>query len=294
MKLVYLGSPEMAVPPLRALVGAGHEVLLVVTNPPRRRGRRSAPSGTPVALAAEELGLRVTHEPDDILGVDAELGVVVAYGRIIKPHVLDHTRMVNLHFSLLPRWRGAAPLERAILEGDRETGVCLMEVEEGLDTGGVFAREAVRIEPGTTAAELRGRLVDIGSDMLLSALSGPLGEPVAQPEAGVTYAEKIQPAELELDWTRSAGELDRVVRVGGAWTTLDGRRIKVLQARPLDADEPNMPGVTGHPGELVGKVVLCGNGALELGQLQPEGKAPMEAQAFLNGARLGDGTRLGT
>lgn len=284
----------MAVPPLRALVGAGHEVVLVVTNPPRRRGRRSAPSPTPVAEAAEELGLEVAHEPEDILGHDPELGVVVAYGHIIRPHLLERLRMVNLHFSLLPRWRGAAPVERAILSGDRETGICLMEVEEGLDTGGVFAREVVPIEVGTTAEALRQHLAAIGSEMLVETLQAPLGDPTPQSPVGVTYAEKITSEDLRLQWKRPARDLARTVSVGGAWTTLHGKRLKVLQASVTDADDTGTPDVDGQPGELVDKAVVCGSGALVLEQLQPEGKAPMDARAFLNGARIDAGTRLGT
>ena len=159
--------------------------------------------------------------------------MVVAYGRIIKPHVLAHLSMVNVHFSLLPRWRGAAPVERALLAGDDVTGVCIMDVEEGLDTGGVHARREVPIGPTTTADELRRDLVAIGTELLVDVLSRPLGP--AEPQVGdVTYAAKITPDELQLDWSRPAAELDRVVRVGGAWTTFRGRRLKVLAATPTD------------------------------------------------------------
>ena len=175
MRLAYLGTPEMAVPPLRALVAAGHEVVLVVTRADRRRGRGSAASPSPVKAAALELGIPVTDDIEQLLGIDAELGVVVAYGRIIKPHVLAHLPMVNVHFSLLPRWRGAAPVERALLAGDDVTGVCIMDVEEGLDTGGVHARRELPIGPTTTADDLRRDLVAIGTELLLDVLSRPLG-----------------------------------------------------------------------------------------------------------------------
>jgi methionyl-tRNA formyltransferase len=181
VKLVYLGTPEMAVPPLRALVDAGHEVVLVVTRVDKRRGRGSGVSPSPVKAAALELGLPVSHDVDDAIVAaqeqGAELGVVVAFGQIIKPHVLDVLPMVNLHFSLLPRWRGAAPVERALLAGDEVTGVCVMALEEGLDTGGVYARREVPIGPETTAAELRGQLVDVGTQLLVDTLAEPLGEP---------------------------------------------------------------------------------------------------------------------
>jgi len=222
MRIVYLGSPQMAVPPLRALVEAGHEVVLAVTNPPSRRGRRSGPQPTAVGAAAAELGIPVSHDPDDILATDADLGVVVAFGRIIKPHVLAHLSIVNLHFSLLPRWRGAAPVERAILAGDDRTGVCVMDVEEGLDTGGVYASAEVDLSPGTSAHQLREQLVELGTTLLVQALSAPLGSPEPQAAEGVTYAEKLTAEDLHLDWERDAAALARVVAVGGAWTTVDG------------------------------------------------------------------------
>ncbi len=162
-RLVFLGTPDAAVAPLRGLVQAGHHVNLVVSRPDRRRGRNAELSPSPVKAAALELGLAVTEQVDDALVAGADLGVVVAYGRLIKPHVLAALPMVNLHFSLLPRWRGAAPVQRAILAGDRETGVCLMALEEGLDTGGIYAEERVTIGPEETAADLRTRLVGIGT-----------------------------------------------------------------------------------------------------------------------------------
>ena len=243
----------------------------------------------------------MTHDPDDILAVDAELGVVVAFGRIIKPHVLAHLHMVNLHFSLLPRWRGrgargAGPAGRR----RPDTGVCVMDVEEGLDTGGVHARAEVPIGPTTTAAELREQLVELGSDLLVDTLARPLGPAEPQDGHGVSYAAKLGPEDLHLDWSRPAAELDRQVRVGGAWTTLGGRRLKVLEARPVEAGGPDGaapgdgPGVAAAPGELAGDVVGCGVGALALRRVQPEGRGAMDATAYLNGARLAPGTVLGT
>ena len=162
-RLVFLGTPAMAVPPLRALVAAGYDVALVVTRPDKRRGRGSEPAPSPVKAAAVELGLPVTHRVDDALDAGADLGVVVAYGALIKAHVLAELPMVNLHFSLLPRWRGAAPVERALLAGDAETGVCVMQLEEGLDTGPVFACERRPIGPDQTADGLRAELVEAGT-----------------------------------------------------------------------------------------------------------------------------------
>lgn len=267
MKLVYLGTPQMAVPPLQALATAGHDIVLVVTRTDKRRGRGRDVSPSPVKAAALELGLRVSHSVDDALDAveadGAELGVVVAFGQIIKPHVLAKIPMVNLHFSLLPRWRGAAPLERAILAGDAVTGVCVMAVEEGLDTGGVYASSEVPIGQDTTVSELRSELVDVGTELLVDTLARPLdqwiGHPV--PQVGdITYAAKFGPADLEIDWNAEAVDIHRLIRIGGAWTTFRGKRLKINQARMVD-------------GRVVPTVV------------QPEGKGAMAFDAWRNGAR---------
>jgi methionyl-tRNA formyltransferase len=240
---------------------------------------------SPVKAAATELGLTVTDQIDDLLDVEADLGVVVAYGRIIRPPILERLPMINVHFSLLPRWRGAAPVERALLAGDDTTGVCIMDVERGLDTGGVYAREAVPIGDRTTAAELRATLVDVGTRLLVDVRSRPLGTP--EPQRGeVTYAAKIEQFELELDWTTPAPELDRWVRVGGAWTWFRNRRLKVLAAEPVSGD--------GEPGELgPDGSVGTGHGRLRLDTVQPEGRGPMAWSAFANGARPQAHERLG-
>jgi methionyl-tRNA formyltransferase len=203
--------------------------------------------------------------------------VVVAYGRIIRPEMLAVLPMVNIHFSLLPRWRGAAPVERAILAGDEITGVCLMDVEEGLDTGGVYRRRAVPIEPGETAADLTERLAEVGAALLVEALSEGLGQPVAQ-EGEPTYAAKIEPADLRLDWSLPATYLHRVVRLGRAWTTFRGRRLLVLEAEPTDLPP------AGEPGRVDGDAVATGSGGLRLLTVQPEGKRPMPAPDWLRGA----------
>ena len=266
MRLAYLGTPAIAVPPLEALVAAGHDVALVVTRVDKRRGRGGATSPSPVKEAATRLGIPVTHVVDDVIGVGAELGVVVAFGRLIKPHVLAELAMVNLHFSLLPRWRGAAPVERALLAGDTVTGVCVMAVEEGLDTGGVYSRAEVPIGPATTLDELRDDLVRVGTQLLVDTLDAALGEP--EPQHGeVTYAPKLEPAELRIDWSRPAEEIDRLVRLGEAWTTFRGARVKINAAH-----------VDG--GELVPTIV------------QPEGKRPMSYEAWRNGARPAAGERF--
>ena len=282
----------MAVRPLEALVQRGFDVALVVTRPDKRRGRGSALQPSPVKAAAAALGLEVTHRVDDALAAGADLGVVVAYGQLIKRHVLEVLPMVNLHFSLLPRWRGAAPVERALLAGDAETGVCLMQLEEGLDTGAVFGCERVPITARTTAAALRADLVRAGTELLVSSLEGGLGDP--RPQFGEpTYAAKIEPAELAIDWSRPAEELDRLVRLGGAWTTLRGQRLKVLAAEVDPAPGDVMP-VEWVPGAVDGDRVGTGHGALVLREVQPEGRAPMAAVAWRNGARIAPGERLGT
>src|SRR5213079_2971613 len=187
------------VPPLQALVAEGHDVALVVSQPDRKRGRGGALVPSAVKAAATELGIPATDRVDDVIDAGAELGVVVAFGRLIKPHVLDALPMVNVHFSLLPRWRGAAPVERAILAGDAETGVCLMQLEEGLDTGPVYECQRLTIGPEETAEALRDRLVGVGTTMLRTQLAAGLGVPVPQ-EGEPTYAAKIDPAELQIDW----------------------------------------------------------------------------------------------
>lgn len=289
-RLVYLGTPEAAVPPLRALVEAGFDIPLVVSQPDRRRGRGSATTPSPVKAAALELGLPVTDRVADAIEVGADLGVVVAYGRLIKPPVLAVLAMVNLHFSLLPRWRGAAPVERALLAGDAETGVCLMQLEAGLDTGPVHAREVVPIGPEQTAEELRTQLVAVGASLLVAQLTEGLGTP--EPQQGEpTSAAKIDVAELELRWDRPAEELHRLIRLGRAWTTFRGRRFKVLRATVEESEATG-----GEPGSFGdgGRTVHTGRGTLRLVEVQPEGKPPQAADAWRNGARPGPDDRLGS
>jgi methionyl-tRNA formyltransferase len=292
-RLAYLGTPQLAVPPLRALVDAGHDVALCVTRPDRRRGRGGQTTPSPVKAAAGEMGIAVSQDMDDLLSADVELAVVVAYGRIIPARLLEQLLMVNLHFSLLPRWRGAAPVERAILAGDDETGVCLMKIEEGLDSGPVYATRTVPLDDEVTLAALRDELVAVASELVVDALaSGVSGLPVPQPQQGeVTIAEKITTEDLHLQWDRTAREVARVVRLGRAWTTFRGRRLGVLDAAVADAGaEPG--GNT--PGTLHGAYVSTGEGSLVLRQVQPESRSPMSADEWLRGVRPEDGERLGT
>ncbi|MCP5028846.1 MAG: methionyl-tRNA formyltransferase [Actinomycetia bacterium] len=288
-RIVYLGTPEASVPPLRALHEAGFEIPLVITRADTRRRRRGSAEPSPVKAAAVELGLEVSHDIDDSLTVSADLGVVVAFGRIIKPHVLDALAMVNIHFSLLPRWRGAAPVEHAVLAGDPTTGVCLMEVAEGLDTGGVYRQVETAIDSNETAAELRDRLVVMGSALLVGALGEGLGEAVPQVGEPV-YAAKITTVDLALHWERSAIELQRVIRIGNAHTEFRGARFKVWAATPAEGDAPVPPGRIVE-GERVR--VATGSGWLELTEVQPAGKPRMAAGAWANGAQLSIDDRLG-
>jgi len=295
-RLVFLGTPDVAVAPLRTLVDAGHDVALVVSRPDKRRGRGASLVPSPVKAAALELGLDITDSLDDVPGVGAELGVVVAYGRIIPTAVLDQVPMVNLHFSLLPRWRGAAPVERAILEGDAETGVCLMAVEAGLDTGGIYAESDTVIGDDETADELRARLVVMGCRLLEHHLgSGFAGLPVARDQVGQpSYAEKILPVEHRIHWEQDAVQIHRVIRLGRAWTTFRGRRLRILRA----AVQPDGPSAgsdgAGPPGKLEEGTVTAGDGArLCLLTVQPEGGRPMDVGDWLRGSRPERNERLG-
>jgi len=295
VRLVFFGTPADAVPALEALHGAGHEIALVVTQPDKRRGRGSDPSPSPVREAAEELDLPVltpqksAEVVDEVAASGAELGVVVAFGQLLPPELLAAVPhgFVNVHFSLLPRWRGAAPVERAVLAGDRETGVCIMALEAGLDTGPVFARERTPIGSSETAGELRMRLVGLGTDLLIDTLPR-IPTAVPEPQLGEpTYADKLTVEEFELDWEQSAEDLARSVRAGnprpGAWTTDHGGRLKVWRVRALSAC------IDAEPGTVFGHTrVATGEGALELVEVQPEGRRAMDANAWLAGRRAPD------
>lgn len=247
---------------------------------------------SPLKAAALELGLPVTDQVNDVLGAvtgGAELGVVVAFGQLIKTNLLDALPFVNLHFSLLPRWRGAAPVERAFLEGDTETGVCLMELEKGLDTGGVYRRVSTPIAPEDTGVSLLTRLSAIGSTMLVDALApgtvAALG--IAEPQVGdITWAQKLDASDHLIDWRDSTERIDRVIRLGGAWTIFRGKRIKIIGAVVSSGTE-------GAPGTLAELDVRCGDvGSMRLVAVQPEGKPPMDAVAWRNGVRPITGERF--
>ena len=295
MRLVFFGTPADAVPALEALHAAEHDIALVVTQPDTRRGRGSDESPSPVREAAEALGIPVltpqksAEVVDDVAASGAEVGVVVAFGQLLPPALLEAVPhgFVNVHFSLLPRWRGAAPVERAVLAGDRETGVCIMALEAGLDTGPVYARERTPIGSSETAGELRTRLVGLGTELLVDTLPR-VPTAIPEPQSGApTYADKLTVEEFELDWEQSAEDLARVVRAGnprpGAWTTDHGGRLKVWRVRALSAC------IDAEPGTVFGHTrVATGEGALELVEVQPEGRRAMDANAWLAGRRAPD------
>ena len=291
---------------LEALVRAGHEVRLVVSRADTRRGRGSAHTPSPTKRAAVDLGLDVTDRLDDVVATGAELGVVVAYGRIIPARILEALPMVNLHFSLLPRWRGAAPVERAVLAGDTETGVCLMRLEESLDTGPVLALRRVEVGEHEHVSSVTERLAVVGAELLVDTLAdGVANLPAGEPQRGQpTYAPKVQPEELRLAWGRPASELERVVRLDRAWTTFRNERLLVLDAvaRPVPgrADGEAAAGgagadtdAAGPPGILEGTTVRTGAGTLELIEVQPAGKRPMAASEWSRGVRARPGETLG-
>ena len=287
-RLVYFGTPQLAASPLRALCAAGFEISLVVTGPDRRRSRRGSLEPSPVSRAAAELGVPVTHDPSDAVAAasTADGAVVVAYGRLIGSDVLEALPALNVHFSLLPRWRGAAPIERAILAGDETTGVSIMALTETLDTGPVHARVMTPIGPTETLAELRERLVAMSCPLLVELLRTGPGDAVPQ-QGEVTWAAKISGDDLRLDWDLPAVELHRRVRLGRAWTTLAGERLRILRAGVV-------PTHGGPPGILDGLVVGTAAGGLRLDEVQAAGRRALPATEWHLGARLSTACRLGT
>ena len=303
MRVIFMGTPDFSVPVLDALVAAGHEIAAVYCQPPRPAGRGKKERPTPVHARAEALGLTVRH-PVSLKGsedqaafadLNADVAVVVAYGLILPQAILDAPARgcLNIHASLLPRWRGAAPIHRAIMAGDAETGVCIMQMEAGLDTGPVLMRAATPIGAQETTDQLHDRLSDMGAELIVSALS-QLDDltPEPQPEDGVTYAHKIDKGEARVDWTQPADQVDRLIRglspFPGAWTEWQGQRLKLL-ASTLIADASGAPG-TVLDGDLR---VACGEGAVQLLRLQRAGKGAQDAETFLRGVALTPGDVLG-
>jgi len=302
MRVVFMGSPEFSVPVLDALVDAGHEIICVYCQPPRPAGRGKRDRHTPVQMRAEALGLPVRHPKTlktteaqaEFAALNAEVAVVVAYGLILPQAILDAPvhGCLNIHASLLPRWRGAAPIHRAIMAGDAETGICIMQMDAGLDTGAVLKRAATPIGAEETTAQLHDRLSNIGASEIVAALA-ELDQltPEPQAETGVTYADKIDKSEARIDWSRPAAEVDRLIRglspFPGAWTEQEGTRIKLLASRLASGSAA--PGTVLHDPLRV----ACGAGAVEIVRLQRAGKGAQDAAEFLNGGNLPAGTVLG-
>ena len=310
MRTVFMGTPEFAVPTLDALVAAGHELLAVYTQPPRPAGRGRLPRPSAVQARAEALGIEVrtppSLKPPEALRAFAALrpdvAVVAAYGLILPRAVLDAPARgcLNVHASLLPRWRGAAPIHRAVMAGDAETGVCVMGMEAGLDTGPVFAREAIPIGPLDTTGDLEPRLAAMGARLMVEVLADEGAEPEPQPEAGVTYAGKVDKAEAAVDWSRPAGEIARRVNGlsprPGAWTLRRGRRLKLLRARVAGAPENGTPENEAPGAVLPGAPlrVACGTGAMDLIEVQFEGRGRQTAADHARGLPAAEDEVLGT
>ena len=303
LRLAFMGSPTFALPTLDALVAAGHDIACVYSQPPRPAGRGKQERPTPVHARALERGLEV-RTPKSLKSADAQAAfaalqldaaIVVAYGLILPKPILDAPRLgaFNLHGSLLPRWRGAAPIQRAIMAGDRETGVQVMRMEEGLDTGPVLATYRTPIAFDDTTGSLHDRLAAKGAKLMAETLvhveRGDAPE-TPQSSEGVTYAHKITPAETRIDWRKSAREVDCMIRglspFPGAWCDLNGARVKVLLSRLGQG--------VGAPGEALDDELLiaCGDSAVRLLVVQREGRGPLDAAAFLRGAAVTAGTRL--
>lgn len=277
-------------PSLRAIVDAGHDVEIVITRPDRKRGRGGQLSPSPVKSCALELGLEVRHQLSDLDGRDIERGVVVAYGRLIPADVLSYVPMLNVHFSLLPRWRGAAPVERAILAGDEETGVSIMTLDVELDTGPVHLERRVAVDDRSLAS-LRAELADVGAEALVDVLGSSelLENPVAQ-RGEATYAEKISRDDLRLMPSLSVERLLRIVRLGRSFAYLGGRRLLIESAARFDGEVSQ-----GSIAVRDARIVLGAlDGALELGQVRPESGKSMSAEAWWAGSRLDERTAAWT
>ncbi len=308
LRLVFMGTPDFAVPVLEAFLAAGDEIAAVYSQPPRPAGRGQKLTPSPVQAAAERHRLPVRHPvslktPEaqaDFAALQADAAIVVAYGLILPPAILDAPRLgcFNLHASLLPRWRGAAPIQRAILAGDAETGVCAMKMDAGLDTGPVLARETVAIGPRMTVGELHDDLARAGAPLMVRAVhdfaDGRI-VPQPQPTEGVTYAAKLARDEGRIDWTRPAIEIDRAVRAlnpgpGTFFATENGERVKLLACAP--AEGRGRPGTMLDDAGLVACCMESDPGALRLLRLQRPGKSAVPVEAFLNGHPLPRGSRL--
>ncbi len=303
LRIIFMGTPDFAVPTLEALVAAGHDVVCTYTQPPRPAGRRGLDTKlSPVAIAAEKHGIEVRW-PTSLKGgdeqaafdvLDADVAVVVAYGMLLPQAILDAPRQgcFNGHASLLPRWRGAAPIQRAIMAGDSETGVCIMQMEAGLDTGPVALERRVPITDETTAGNLHDTLSQVGAEAMVEAMARLETGTITlnpQPEGGVTYAGKIDKGETRIDWSQPAHVVHRHIMglspFPGAWTEIAGARVKVLESRAAERG--------GAAGTVLDELTIaCGSGAVRLTRVQKAGGKPMDGEAFLRGTPLPPGTTL--
>ena len=302
MRIAFMGSPDFAVPALRALHGAGHEIVAVYSQPARPAGRGQAIRRSPVHAAADELGLpvrtpaRLRQDPEAQAAFSAlrlDVAVVAAYGLILPQAMLDAPGRgcLNIHASLLPRWRGAAPIQAAVLAGDRETGITIMQMDAGLDTGPMLVQQSLPITPQTTAGTLHDKMAALGARLILEALvSAP--PPVPQPEAGATYAPKLTRQSGRIDWNAAADLVDRQVRAFNPWpgtfTILGDRTLKILAVKPVNASGP--------PGTVLDHdlTVACGSGAIRLTRVQLPGRSVLDAGSFLRGNPVLPGVVFGS
>ncbi|MBS1049290.1 methionyl-tRNA formyltransferase [Gluconobacter japonicus] len=303
MRLIFMGTPDFAVPALHALMAAGHEIVAVYTQPPRPAGRGKAVRRSPVHEAAEAAGIEVrtparvrkdVAEHEAFAALNADAAVVAAYGLILPKAMLDAPRLgcLNIHASLLPRWRGASPIQSSIVAGDSQSGVSIMQMDEGLDTGAVLLEEATPISASDTASTLHDRLAEIGGRLIVRALQE---QPVAapQPEEGVTYAHMLKREDGRIDWSRSCEDIDRQIRGltpwPGAFTTLDDVVLKIGAATPV----PEQSGSDAGTAIDDALTIACGTGALRIERIQKPGRSMMNASDFVRGQAVPKGTRLG-
>lgn len=288
-RIAFLGTPEISTYTLRFLADEGYQIPIVVTGEDKRRGRGATLSPSPVKALANELGLRVSHDPKELLEVDFDLAVVVAYGKLISEELLNKGLFVNLHFSLLPRWRGAAPMERAILEGDDETGICVMKLVKELDAGPIYQMRRMKLEEDVTLSDLALQLSRMANEALGAELSrGEQAFKEAIEQVGdAVYARKLSVDELRIDWTASSEEILRKVRLERAWTTLDGVRFKII-----GASEAKFEGGALEPGKLSGVMVGTGSGVIALEVVQPANKRAMSASEWTNGMQNAEDLRF--
>jgi len=301
MRIVFMGTPDFSVPVLQALVDAGHDIVAVYCQPPRPAGRGKKERLTPVHATALTLGLDVRHPvslktpeaQEAFAGLHADIAVVVAYGLILPQAILDAPKLgcLNIHASLLPRWRGAAPIHRAIMAGDASTGICIMQMDAGLDTGDVLLRRETPIGGGETTGDLHDRLSEMGADMIVETLNTlPKLQPEPQPDHGIIYADKIDKAEARIDWAQPAAVVDAQIRglspFPGAWSMIDGKRVKFLGSRIAEGG--------GTAGKVLdGLTIACGDGAVEVLRAQREGKSAQDIEVFLRGMDVPKGTIVG-